>query len=100
MLESRLLLAFSVQKKEFFSDVFLCVLKKFVFLIKGFYISFRMVSFQNCLKLLQDRSSLEGLKDGLLGLQLSISNEASALKSVEVRDAVTGALCRLAQDEV
>ena len=63
-------------------------------------VSAKMVSYQGCLKLLQDRSSLEGLRDGLEGLRVFISREASALKSVDVRDSVTNALCRLAQDEL
>lgn len=59
-----------------------------------------MVSFQSCIKLLQDRTSLEGLRDGLIGMQNAISREAFALKTVDVRDSVTNALCRLAQDEL
>jgi hypothetical protein len=35
-----------------------------------------------------------------MGLRVSISREASALKAVDIRDSVTNALCRLAQDEL
>jgi hypothetical protein len=59
-----------------------------------------MVSYQSCLKLLQDRSSLEGLRDGLVGVQTLILRDSATLKAVDIRDTVTNALCRLAQDEL